>query len=188
MLKRLVPATLTLAFLVLPLPAVATDYTDIWYVPAESGWGVNMVQAHNVIFATFFIYDASNQPTWYAATMYSDSNGNFSGTLASATGTYFGSPWQGFSPTAVGSASFTPLSAYTGTLIYALNGGPTVTKTIQRQTLTTINLAGNYTGGRAGAYSGAAAAPPADIRTISTFRSRNPVTVQRRCCLTTRAV
>jgi hypothetical protein len=41
-------------------------------------------------------------------------------------------------------------------LTYTLLGGPTVNKSIERQTLVTINLAGNYTGGQAGVYSGCA--------------------------------
>src|SRR5271169_256215 len=92
LLKRLLPA-LILALLLLPLRAAATDYTDIWYLPSESGWGVNLVQADNVIFATFFIYGPGNVPTWYTAVLYSDSNGNFAGNLYSTVGTYFGAPW-----------------------------------------------------------------------------------------------
>jgi hypothetical protein len=55
MLKRLLPAVLSLALLAVPLPAAATDYTDIWYLFSESGWGVNLIQAEDVIFVTFFI-------------------------------------------------------------------------------------------------------------------------------------
>jgi hypothetical protein len=163
MLKRLLRAALTLAFLAMSLPAAAaTDYTDIWYLPSESGWGVNLVQADNVIFATFFIYGPTNEPTWYTAVIYSDANGNFAGNLYSTVGTYFGAPWipGNVVNTLVGTASFVPSNATQGTLTYSLTGGPTVTKSIQRQTLTTINLAGNYTGGRSGDYSGAGCGTP----------------------------
>ena len=64
MLKRLLPTVLSLALLAVPLPAAATDYTDIWYLPSESGWGVNLIQAEDVIFVTLFIYGPNNQPTW----------------------------------------------------------------------------------------------------------------------------
>jgi hypothetical protein len=163
MLKRLLRGALILAFLAMSLPAAAaTDYTDIWYLPSESGWGVNLVQADNVIFATFFIYGPTNEPTWYTAVIYSDANGNFAGNLYSTVGTYFGAPWipGNVVNTLVGTASFVPSNATQGTLTYSLTGGPKVTKSIQRQTLTTINLAGNYTGGRSGDYSGAGCGTP----------------------------
>src|SRR5208282_2130200 len=130
---------------------------------------INLVQADNVIFATFFIYGTtkapngtSNEPTWYTAVIYSDASGNFSGNLYSTVGTYFGAPWVpgNVVNTLVGTASFVPSSATQGTLTHSLSGGPTVTKSIQRQTLTTINLAGNYIGGRSGHYSGAACGTP----------------------------
>ncbi|HEY2968948.1 MAG TPA: hypothetical protein VGK75_11355 [Casimicrobiaceae bacterium] len=156
MVKRLLPAVLSLALLAVPLPAAATDYTDIWYLPSESGWGVNLIQAEDVIFVTFFIYGPNNQPTWYVAIIYRDGNGNFTGNLYSTVGPYFGGPWTpaSYAPTLAGTASFYPSSAYQGTLIYSLAAGPTVTKIIQRQTLKTISLGGSYTGGQAGAYSG----------------------------------
>ena len=160
MLKRLLPAILALALLTVGLPAAAqnstNDYTDIWYLPSEMGWGVNLVQADNVIFATFFVYGPGNLPTWYTAIIYSDSNDNFSGNLYSTVGTYLGTPWDPtkYLPTAAGTASFVATSPYTGTLTYSLTGGPTVVKSIQRQTLTTIALGGNYSGTQAGQYSG----------------------------------
>jgi hypothetical protein len=162
MLKRLLPAALTFVLLVMPLHAAATDYTDIWYLPSESGWGVNLVQSDDFIFATFFVYGPGNAPTWYTAQMYSDANGNFAGNLYSTVGTYFAVPWDPASlvTTLAGTASFVPSSPYQGTLTYSLTRGPTVTKVIERQTLTTIALGGNYTGGQAGTYSGGSCGTP----------------------------
>jgi len=171
--KRLLRAALAFALLFMPLYAAAADYTDIWFLPSESGWGVNLVQADNVIFATFFVYGptkapngTSNEPTWYTAIIYADANGNFSGNLFSTVGTYFGAPWVPGNrvDTLVGTASFVPSSDYQGTLTYSFTGGPTVVKSIQRQTLVTINLAGNYTGGRAGNYSGPGCGTPGDYQ------------------------
>ena len=136
------------------LPAFATDYSDMWYLPAESGWGVNLTQNENVIFITFFLYGTDGKPTWYVAIAYEDANGNFSGTLYSTTGTYFGAPWSGFAASPAGTASFSPVNASQGTLSYALAGGPTVSKSIARQSLVAISLQGNFSGGQAGAYSG----------------------------------
>lgn len=158
MFKRLLPTAMALAFCFIPLQGLAqgysNDYTDIWYLPSESGWGVNLVQSQNFIFATFFVYGSGNQPTWYTAQMTSDGNGNFSGTLYSTVGTYLGAPWVpgNLVVTAAGTASFVPTSPYQGTLTYSINNGPTVVKLIQRQSLTTIGLGGSYVGGIEGAY------------------------------------
>ena len=155
MLKRFFVA---LVFAGFALPALAaTDYSDMWFNPAESGWGVNLTQNENVIFMTFFIYGPDNQPKWYVAITARDANGNFTGSLFSTVGTYFGLPWNPadhLPATLVGTATFAPVNPYQGTLTYTLVGGPNVNRSIVRETLVTINLAGNYTGGQAGAYSG----------------------------------
>lgn len=154
---------LILAFLLLAAAfgARATDYTDIWYNPAEQstaggGWGVNVVQSESFMFVTFFIYGPDNRPTWYAAGLMSDGNGNFNGPLYATMGTYFAAPWNpndGAGSAQVGTASFQPTSAYTANLAYSITGGPSVVKAIQRQTLTSIALGGTYDGSQAGAYS-----------------------------------
>jgi hypothetical protein len=145
-------AALLLVSFALARPAAAVDYTDIWYIPAESGWGVNLVQADDFIFATFFIYGPASQPpgnapTWYTAQLRLQSNGTWTGPVYLTTGTYFGSPWNtaNNSVTAVGSATFTPTSAITGTLAYNV-GTVSVTKSIQRQTLVSIPIGGSYRG------------------------------------------
>jgi len=150
MLKRFLVVLLLAGF---TFPALATDYSDMWFLPTESGWGVNFTQNANVLFMTFFLYDQNGKPTWYVAISYQNPDGSFSGTLYSTTGTYFGSPWGGDTVTAAGTASFTPVNAYQGTLNYTLSAGPTVTKSIVRQSLVAIDLTGNYTGGQAGGYS-----------------------------------
>lgn len=43
----------------------STDYTDLWWNSpdnSESGWGVNVVQQGDIVFATFFIYGADGTP------------------------------------------------------------------------------------------------------------------------------
>ncbi len=52
-----------------------------------------------------------------------------------------------------GTVSFQPTGPYTAKLIYAVNGVGTVTKNIQRQTLTAITLGGAYAGAQSGTYS-----------------------------------
>jgi hypothetical protein len=136
------------------LRAVAADFTDIWYLPAEAGWGVNVVQSDNFLFITFFVYGADGHPTWYTAQVTKDDSGNFNGTLFSTMGTYFALPWTGFTGGPAGTVSFQPTGPSTAKLVYAVVGLPTVTKNIQRQTLTSIVLGGSYSGGQAGEYSG----------------------------------
>jgi hypothetical protein len=151
MFKRLCLALLFAA----TLPAQAADYTDIWYTPPENGWGVNFVQSDNFIFATFFIYGPDSKPTWYTGQMNADGLGHYTGGLYATTGTYFGTVPFNPAQTAinqVGTLTFTPSAADAGMLTYNV-GAVTVTKNIQRLTLTGIALGGNYTGGQSGAYS-----------------------------------
>ncbi len=143
---RTLLAGLLLAFAVIR-PAAATDWTDIWWNPNESGWGVNFVQASDFIFATFFVYGPGNQPIWYTGQMSVDNNGVWSGPLYQTTGTYLGIPWNTNDRTAtqVGTVTFTPATSYAGTLTYNVNT-TNVTKQITRQTLKAIPLGGKYSG------------------------------------------
>jgi hypothetical protein len=131
------------------LPAVATDYTDIWWNPAESGWGVNLAQNGSFIFATFFIYGPNNTPTWYTGHLQQDATGSFTGLLYATTGPWFGA--VPFDPnqvgvSQVGTATFQPNAADTGMLTYNV-GAVQVVKNVQRQTLVPITLACSYVGG-----------------------------------------
>jgi hypothetical protein len=156
MLKRFL---LCLLLLTAASRAGAVDYTDIYYIPAESGWGANVVQSDTFLFVTFFIYGPDNKPTWYSAQLNQDASGNFNGTLYATTGTFYAQPWKTSDqvPTVVGTASFQPTSAYTAKLVYTVTTPTalvaTVTKLIQRQTLTAIRIGGTYSGAQSGAYS-----------------------------------
>jgi hypothetical protein len=139
---------LTIFLVTASAQAAATDYTDIWFNPAEAGWGMNLVQSDTFMFLTFFIYGSDSKPTWFTGQVTLDANSNnFNGTLYATTGTYYILPWSGFAGGPVGTVSFQPLGPYTAKLIYTVNGVGTVTKTIQRQPLTTITIDGDYTGG-----------------------------------------
>src|SRR5207302_2370746 len=114
----------------------------------EAGWGVNVVQSDAFLFITFFVYGADGKPTWFTGQVTTqDAGKTFNGTLYATTGTYYLLPWAGFSGGPAGTVSFQPLGPYTAKLIYTVNGVGTVTKTIQRQPLTSITIGGNYTGG-----------------------------------------
>ena len=127
--------------------SAATDYTDIWWVPFESGWGVNFIQSDDFIFATFFIYGTSGSPAWYTGQMSRDASGIWSGQLYVTRGTYFGIPWHPANNgiRQVGTVTFTPSSDSVGALTYNVDG-VVVNKSISRQTLKTIPLGGDYLG------------------------------------------
>ena len=48
-------------------PVLSTDYTDLWWNPLESGWGLGITQQDGVMFLTWFVYDEGGRPAWYVA-------------------------------------------------------------------------------------------------------------------------
>ena len=104
-IQRRIAALLTC--LAASLPAAATtysvDFTDMWFNANESGWGVNVIQQSDMIFATLFVYGADNTPRWYVtgAGLQGSGGSTFSGNLYSTTGPYFAGS---FNPAAVGNA------------------------------------------------------------------------------------
>jgi hypothetical protein len=92
---RLLLASSLFALSLLAAPASATSYStdqsDLWYIPAESGWGIQLVQRDNIIFATLFVYDAARNPVWYVGTLNPAGPGlAWSGSIYLTTGSYFG--------------------------------------------------------------------------------------------------
>ena len=158
MLKRLLLALLLLSA---TIRVNAADYTDLWWNSAEGGWGVNLVQSDNFMFVTFFIYGPDGTPTWYTADLNWDGVSQYIGGLYLTNGSWFAAPWlpSNSAIAQVGSASFRPSSfnVYQGTLTYTFfDSGITVVKSIERQSLTPITLAGAYVGGQSGSYSSCA--------------------------------
>ena len=146
MFRRIVLVVL----LLLSVRAQAAEYTDVYYDPVEDGWGVFLVQSDTTQFLAFFIYGPDGNPTWYVAILAQDATGKFTGSLYATTGTYFPNPWQGKTTVAAGTATFTPSDPYHATLSYTVNGVGTVTKNVQRQTLTAYQMSGTYSGSGAG--------------------------------------
>jgi len=135
------------------------DYTDLWYIPAESGWGGNVVQQGNTMFVTLFVYGPNNQPTWYAASAVTQTggatSGTFTGLLYQTNGPYLaGGPFNpaSVSATQVGQLTFNASGSNASTLTYTVNG-TTVTKSVVRQTFAFDNLTGSYLGGSMGTWS-----------------------------------
>jgi hypothetical protein len=123
------------------------DAADLWWIPQEAGWGMQIVQGGDVLFATLFVYDAAGQPTFFTATLETTPQG-WSGDLYRTTGPYFGAP--NFDPTTVtltkvGTMSFGALVNNYATLQYSVNG-VNVTKQVQRQVLRFDDYNGRYPG------------------------------------------
>jgi hypothetical protein len=143
-----------LACLGLALPAAATtfstDYTDLWLVPTEPGWGLNVVNQGDTIFASLYVYGGDTLPRWYFASDLRGSGGNnFTGTLYRSQGSSFASPWNPAQFTGgipVGSMTLNFSTATTATLSYTVDG-IAVTKNISRFAFKLNNLSGNYVGG-----------------------------------------
>jgi hypothetical protein len=50
-----------------PPPRPLTDYSGLWYNPADPGWGISLHQGPtHAMFGLLFAYDGANQPEWYS--------------------------------------------------------------------------------------------------------------------------
>ena len=126
-----------------------SEITDMWWNPAESGWGVNIILQNSVAFATFFVYDANHNPVWYTAPLYKQGSAFvWSGALYATNGPWFGGPFPPGVATIsqAGTATFSVLALNQATLTYSV-GDIAVTKTVQRQTWANENYTGTYAGG-----------------------------------------
>jgi hypothetical protein len=107
------------------MPNWGTDYTDIWWYPAESGWGLTLAQHGNNVFGVLFTYDTDGQPLFVVLSGVTfDGPNSFSGPLYTTTGPYFGNAT--FDSTQVqvrpvGSASIS-FSGRSGTFRSTING------------------------------------------------------------------
>ena len=117
-----------------PPPIPTLDYTDMWYKPDESGWGVNIIQhSSNVIFAVIFTYDTPSRPSWFvlpAGTWTSSTT--YTGTLYQVAGAPANMTYNAPGVTPVGTATLLFTSATTGNISYSVNGAQVI-KPIQRQ-------------------------------------------------------
>jgi hypothetical protein len=113
------------------LPAI--DYTDLWWNPNESGWGMAITHQYGVAFLAWYVYDSNGAPTWHVATCTMNGS-SCNGTLYQTRGPGFAGP---FNPSAVqalpiGSIIVSFIDANNAVLSYTVNG-VAGTKTIARQ-------------------------------------------------------
>jgi hypothetical protein len=113
----------------------ARNFQDLWWNPAEPGWGINFAHQGDTLFATLFTYRADGRTTWYVM-----SNGvrkagayEYTGTLFRTAGPAFdASPWTPATTTEVGTMTASFSSGTRGTLAYAVDG-VAVSRPIERQ-------------------------------------------------------
>ena len=124
---------------VTPAPAPARNYQALWWASppeSESGWGLNIAHQGDVLFATWFTYDAQGRGMWLVMSELRSQPGNvYSGAIHRASGPAFNAvpfnPEQ-VSLELVGSATLTFADEANGTFRYTV-GSVTQTKAITRQ-------------------------------------------------------
>lgn len=115
------------------------NYQDLWWNPAESGWGINLTHQSDIIFATLFTYDAAGKGMWLILSRGDRIAGtqNFAGAIFRTTGPNFDAipftPIGSSNLTQIGNMRLEFADGNTAKLIYDVNGA-SVTKNIQRQT------------------------------------------------------
>ncbi|MFZ3322594.1 MAG: hypothetical protein WA190_09490 [Usitatibacter sp.] len=112
----------------------AIDYSDLWWNPNESGWGMTITQQYGVMFLAWYVYNGSGNPVWYVAPDCVVVGSACSGSVYSTTGPPLG---PSFNPGSVvvstaGTITATFLDANNATISYTVNGVSS-TKQITRQ-------------------------------------------------------
>jgi hypothetical protein len=126
---------------------------DMWFLPGESGWGLNVIEQGDTLFATLFVYDAQRRPRWYVASSLTQQGGSadgtatYSGALRESTGPYFGGPFDpaAVTPRQVGTMSFRARADGTGDLSYTVDA-VTVAKPVRRFAFRKQDFSGSYLG------------------------------------------
>lgn len=113
----------------------SVNFQGLWWNASESGWGINLNHQGDIIFATWFTYDAQGKPWWLIATLNKAATGVYSGAVYTVAGLPFGTvPWDAsrVTSTPVGVVTVTFSTADAGSLFYTVNG-ITQTKAITKQ-------------------------------------------------------
>ena len=120
--------------------SAAPNYQGLWFVPAESGWGINFAHQGDLIFASWFTFDLSGKGTWLVATIAKTTGASYTGQLFQGTGPAFdavpfpplGSPGGAVVGGLGGTATVNFIDANNATFTYTV-AGITQTKNITRQ-------------------------------------------------------
>jgi lysyl endopeptidase len=119
--------------------STAHNVTDLWSSPNEDGWGVNIIQQGDILFATLYTYDSFGNPMWLVMSRGEKQSGpadkTYVGDLYRTGGPpYNARSWLLAGPviaTKVGTMTFSFTHGNEGTLVYTYEGVQ-VTKPIRR--------------------------------------------------------
>lgn len=123
--------------------AVELNFQGLWWkspAESESGWGINFAHQGDVIFATWFTYDATGKALWLSMTANKTADRVYAGTFYQTRGPAFSAvPFSpaGVTATPVGSGTLTFSDANNGSFAYTVNG-ISQTKPITRQVFGTL--------------------------------------------------
>ncbi len=116
-----------------PNLALATNYQDLWWNPAESGWGVNFTHQDDIVFATWFTYDGTGKPWWLIAVLGRTAANTYAGPVSTVAGPPFDAvPWGAVAETEVGTATVVFADGNHASFAATVNG-TSRTKMITRQ-------------------------------------------------------
>lgn len=118
-----------------PVAGPTRDYTGNWFVPAESGWGLQVFPFPGQIFVLFFVYDGAGRPAWYR--MQGPWSGPDTASLALERPNLAGAWGNSFDPNAV---SFTPVGSATLTFTSATQATLQFNDGIANRTVTLTRL------------------------------------------------
>ncbi len=130
-----------LAILALALAATshAANYSDIWWNPAESGWGLTIADHETNLWAVWYTYRSDGSPTWMFASggTFDATRTRFTGSLYQATGPAYNASFSSrpVSVTPAGSISidFAPPGLANGIALFSYTvGNVSGTKQVQR--------------------------------------------------------
>lgn len=149
---RKIRAWIAAVMAALALPASAGQFTDLWYNPQESGWGLNVVQQLETAFVTLFVYGPDGKPAWYVGSdvrVIAYATGGlpvFVGTLYRTEGPWHGGPFDAskFKIVPVGTISMEALSFNRLRVEYSADGVGPITKVVERQTWDTPLTGANF--------------------------------------------
>jgi hypothetical protein len=125
-------ALMTAALLALAAPAAAqsvpaANYTDMWWNPSESGWGISFAQhSSHQVFAVWYTYDpresassGRGKPLWFVVPGGTwTTPTRFTGTAFVTNGVPFNQPGSNLRSTPVGTFTFDFSTASSGTFTY----------------------------------------------------------------------
>ena len=130
--------------------ASTSDFSDLWWVPSESGWGASVEQQANTLVVDLMVYGSDGKPTWFSGAALQQANAPaghtvFTGDLYATTGPYHGGT---FNPALVqirkvGALMFDASNLNNATISYTVDGTPVV-KNVTRLTWSYENLGGAY--------------------------------------------